>query len=405
MGLPLAGRLRKLVALQGALLGLSLTAALSLGPLLFERRPISIFTPHANPIVQLTTGWAVLLLMGLALALRASADGLTQAGAGRRMALFAILALLMTAWHWWLVDLGKTPIPSNQPNAGRDYYYISWQSNVYLCVLNRLPEWQGFSYVPHVYRPLPYGFTRTVELVTHYWPFACFSYRWFFNVWFLWATYQFASLFRSPTGAWFVTLFVVGLYPCSVFYYWGQLTDPMSHTFFVLGLIYIVEDRWVAFTAAVALGVLAKETAIILVPAYFACYWRMSLAAWGRSLLAAIMAIAAYVSARWPVGWRPDLRSINATSRLMIGPNLWGDSAYHSAAPIWQNYAFVAVYVGSFLPFILWRWRQQDPRLKAMLLSLTPLLLASNLCFGWLHEARNYLPLVPLLATMALEAL
>jgi hypothetical protein len=39
-----------------------------------------------------------------------------------------------------------------------------------------------------------------------------------------------------------------------------------------------------------------------------------------------------------------------------------------------------------------------------LFLTLVPLVLASNLCFGWMYESRNYLPLVPLLATMALEA-
>ena len=37
-------------------------------------------------------------------------------------------------------------------------------------------------------------------------------------------------------------------------------------------------------------------------------------------------------------------------------------------------------------------------------LTVVPLLLLSNLCFGWMYESRNYMPLVPLLATTAVAA-
>jgi len=57
--------------------------------------------------------------------------------------------------------------------------------------------------------------------------------------------------------------------------------------------------------------------------------------------------------------------------------------------------------VGAFLPFIAFGWRRIDGRLKAIFLTLTPLMLLVNLCFGWMYESRNYMPLVPLLATMA----
>ena len=79
-----------------------------------------------------------------------------------------------------------------------------------------------------------------------------------------------------------------------------------------------------------------------------------------------------------------------------------GPSAYRPSASITPNYVHPAVFVLPFLPLIAWRWRRLDPRLKVMCLTLTPLLLLSNLCFGWMYESRNYMPLVPLLATAAL---
>ena len=48
---------------------------------------------------------------------------------------------------------------------------------------------------PHQFRPLPYGFTRSLELVTGDWHFACLAYRWFFLYWFVWGFYRFVRLY------------------------------------------------------------------------------------------------------------------------------------------------------------------------------------------------------------------
>jgi hypothetical protein len=179
----------------------------------------------------------------------------------------------------------------------------------------------------------------------------------------------------------------------------------MSHTLFVLSMIYVIQDRWIALAASIALGVLAKETVLIVLPAYLVCYWRKGLAWWLKTMGLGAAAVTAYLAPRFPLGWRLGYASINATSQLMIGPNLWDSSLTPSPAPIYQNYLFPGIYIGAFIPFIMLRWRSLDPRLKALGITVTPLLLATNICFGWLHEARNYLPLVPLLMTMALPAI
>ena len=45
---------------------------------------------------------------------------------------------------------------------------------------------------------------------------------------------------------------LLAFYPLSVWYYQGQLTDPLSHALFVLSLIYVVQDRWLALAASLA---------------------------------------------------------------------------------------------------------------------------------------------------------
>jgi hypothetical protein len=195
---------------------------------------------------------------------------------------------------------------------------------------------------------------------------------------------------------------VVLLYPLSVLYYWGQLTDPLSHALFVLSLVYLLEDRPGPLALALALGVAAKETVVLLVPVYLACYWRRGFKAWVVTALLGSAAVAAFVAVR-STGWRPGYGAINGTSGLMITTNLGiGPPLYVAAAPLWANYVHPLLFVGPFLPTLIWRWRRIDPRLRTACFTLTPLLLLSNLCFGWLYESRNYMPLVPLLATAAL---
>jgi hypothetical protein len=192
------------------------------------------------------------------------------------------------------------------------------------------------------------------------------------------------------------------LYPLSILHYWGQLTDPLSHTLFVLAFLYLLEDRPLALAAALVLGIFAKETAVIIVPAYLACYWRRGVRTWLITAALGAVCVAAYLAVRLPLGWRPESHDINGIG-LVISPNL---GYKHPNAilivPLWENFLHPLLFIGAFIPFILSRWRYIHAHLRALFLVVTPLLLLSSLCFGWLYESRNYMPLVPLLATMAL---
>jgi hypothetical protein len=367
--------------------GLGLIALLCLVPLAIETPPLS-FLPAWESLFQAVAFRAiVLLVLGLVIAGRARLDERMEPGSGRLTMMLAVLAIALTACHWLIVD--------------REPALAHWQRDLYRGVFDHTYS------APHRYRPLPYGFTRLLEHGTGDWLFACLAYRWFFTFWFAWAWQRFARLFLSPSRALLALLPLPLLYPFSILYYWGQLTDPLSHTLLVLGMIYIIENRPFALGAALALGIVAKETAVLLVPAYFACYWRRGLPTVVRTGLLGVTAIAVFYGVRLFVdgGWRPAYRDINGTEGLMILTNLGiGEPLYSGAAPLFENYLQPFLFVGVFLPPIAWCWRSVDARLRALFLTLVPLVLASNLCFGWMYESRNYLPLVPLLATMALEA-
>jgi hypothetical protein len=371
--------------------GLGLIAALSLGPLLLEPRPVEFAAPYATEFARRASMALVAAAMIGIVIWRAALDRTCDPVAIRRAIGLMVLAALLTAIHYTIVDRQAFD-PDRFP------YVLSWQRGNYLAVLNGTLA----GYVPHVYRPLPYGFTRTIEMLTGDWRFACLAYRFFFTYWVLWAMRRFGQMFLLDRAGWIILVYVA-LYPLSIWYYIGQLTDPLSHFLFISAMILIVDDRWPALAGAVALGVLAKETALLLIPAYFACYYRDGREAWRRTAIVGLAGIAAYFAVRLHIGWAPDLRLINSNTVLMIRSNLGlKGRQYQSIAPLWQNYLHPALFVIAWLVPAVAKWRMIDAKLRAMAVVLVPLMLGVNLCFGWLYESRNYVPLLPLLVTMAL---
>jgi hypothetical protein len=362
-------------------LGLGLIALVSLPPLVGEPLPIDFLQPAE------TAGWAGKLLIVLLMATAVAAAALTTRTEDRwsaaSVAGAAILAALMTAWHWYRLD--------------SDPFKANWQRGLYLDILNHR------TVAPHLYRTLPFGFTRTLERLTGDWLFSCVAYRWFFTFWFVWGSYRFARLFYGQGLALLTMVPLVVLYPLSVQYYWGQLTDPLSHALFVFSLIWLIQDRWLLLAAALALGVMAKETVVLVVLSYFVCYLRQGWPALIKTSVLGLACAGAFLATRLPLGWQLSNSNINGTDALMIGTNLGlGEPLYNAAAPLYENYLHPLWFVGAFVPPIAWSWRRLDYRLRVLLLTLTPTLLLSNLCFSWMYESRNYMPLVPLHATAAL---
>jgi hypothetical protein len=379
----------QLQRLRGSLpwLGLLLVAALSLPPLLLERPEVQPVEPYADPLLAWVAKVVVLAAMFGAIHVAVWVASAEDPWAIWVEMPLVVLAGLLTAWHWYHLD-------SND-------FLAAWQRDMYFKIFNHTQE------PPHLFRALPYGFTRSLEHLTGDWTFSCVAYRWFFTWWFVWGCYRFARLWHPALMALTTLLPVALLYPLSVWFYWGQLTDPLSHALFVFAFIWTVQDRTALLGAALALGVLAKETVVLVVPVYWLCYWRGGL--WPLLKAAALGAVCviAFLAARLPFAWSLGYDKINGTQALMILDNLGfppPDRPYQPGAPIYHNYLHPALFVLPFVPFIAWGWRRIDRRLKVMCLTLTPLVILSNLCFGWLYESRNYMPLLPLLGSAALFA-
>jgi hypothetical protein len=363
---------------------MSALAVVSIAPFLLEHAPVTILPPYEETWQTVAGCGAILLLMAGAVIVRCHLDTATERNAIALNLLFVALAAVLTVLHWAIVDA----------NGGKEL----WQRDLYEKLF-------AFQYsAPHQFRPLPYGFVRALERVTHDWLFSCLAYRWFFSYWFVWGWYRLARTVHTTGRALLTLAVIVPLYPLSIMNYNGQLTDPLSHALFALSMLFIWEDRPVALAPALFLGVLAKETALILVPAYFACHWRPGSKAFVTTAALGAVGVAAFLAARRPLGWPSGDRPINGAG-LMIATNLGiGPPAFAGAAPWWllQNYLHPLVFVGIFLPAVACNWRRSDRCLRTLCVVLTPLLLLSNLCYGWMYESRNYVPLLPLLTTLAL---
>jgi hypothetical protein len=391
---------------RASIIGLGMTAILSVGPLVLSRRPVEMISAD-NRWIGFESRPFILAAMWLVIACRAWLD--------RRSGLFHALlinvclggaAIAMADWHWYAVDSASDIRPNGKLTGNQ-----SWQQELYQQVLNREPKHGTYSFVPHVYRPLPYGFARFLELLTGDWHFASWAYRWFFTYWFLWASWTFCRHYLRLSTAFAVVGWMVLLYPLSLWYYAGQLTDPMSHALFVLALFYIVTDQWWPLLFSLLLGVAAKETAVVLVLGYWACFWRGGLLSLAKSLGLLLGCICTYLAVRLPGGWLQSLasetsvfQSINATSGLMFRLNfeVRADWVAYRLRGI-ESYLLPALFVGAFVPGITRNWTRIDRRLRTLAVCVPPLVLASSLCFSWLREARNYMPLIPLLGSAAVS--
>jgi hypothetical protein len=380
--------------------GLGLLALLGLPPLV-AHGPVD-WVPSPGPGRAWVSKGGVVLLMLLGIAVcswaarrpaRAAANegpGLAEPWPARVTLLLLLLAGLMTAWHWDRID--------------REAETAAWQRAIYLDILSRGGDDPNRS-VPHVYRPLAYDCTRALERLTGDWAFACLAYRWFFLYWFMWFWYRFSRLFLPPGPALLALLPYLAYYPVSIARYSGQLTDPLSHALFALALIYLVQDRWLALLAALVLGVLAKETAVLLVPAYAACSWRRGAGAWGKTALLGAGCLLAFAATRWPLGWRPGA-TLNGVNGLLLWDNLGiGPPSAYSWVPLYERYLHPLGFVLPFLPPIVWNWSATDGKLRALFLTLTPLVVACHVALSWSYESRNYVPALPVLSTLAVQAL
>lgn len=324
-------------------LGLLAVAVISLAPLLFEPLPREPVAAYTSAALSYVAKFVTLLVLSCAISVQALLERCRKS-----IYLLCALAAAMTLVHFVMVD--------------RQRKDAAWQSELYFDILNHHRDAEDDQYrAPHQFRPLPYGFARSLELITGDRIFASWVYRWFFLYWFVWATYQFARLYLAPFRAALTVVPLALLYPFAIAFYMGQLTDPMSHALFIVSLLCVIQGRLILLAASLALGIMAKETVVIVVPAY-CLYARYKGVQPGRIILRAlglgVVCIAAFLATRMPLeGWSFNNQSMNGNEQSMVTSNLltpaWAARVgldpplYRSTVPMSQNYLQPLLFVGS----------------------------------------------------------
>lgn len=341
---------------------------------------LPMFAPRAFVSATPPTGLAAVVAYALALlvpcAAAVAAWRLVPAPSGRRKAvlilLFSILAAHLTLLHLRLVDQA-----SYFPGQGN----TQWQAEMNDANVTRDP-----TAIPHSYRFLPDSLVQLFETLTGSFVFSRTVYRVTFGFLLLLAIHRFATIYLSQTGALVVVLLYCLAYPVTIWAYAGQLNDPLSHLSFVVAFLALESGAFVYFLLAVAIGALAKESVVAMLGYYLLFHGPRDRKFWGRFCLAAVVSLAVVVGSRMSVA--PGGFSYSKVS----GVTLDHITANLAAYPLWVPQLVFSV--GIFLPFVVLGWRGAPSTPRRLTAFMLPVLLVSSVLFSWLHEARNYVPVM-----------
>ncbi|MBW7957514.1 MAG: hypothetical protein H3C68_06425 [Deltaproteobacteria bacterium] len=302
-----------------------------------------------------------------------------------KRAVFFLLILLTLM----LVDIHYMDIDTTSSYFGNTTNH-SWQVRGHEKILLLAPD-----FIPHSYRFLPNSMIRLIEFLTGDFSYARSLYRHTFMFLLLYSIYYYARMYCSQPAALVSVLFYAAIYPVSIRFYAGQLTDPMSHLLFVWSFILMKQDNFAGFSLTVLVGILAKES-IIIMPAYYLLSKIAAKEPASKQVLLVLASAALVFLVRLLI--IPDLgySRISGVSFSHISGNL-------AQYQIWPRQ--LAYTVGVFLPFFILSWKTSPRELRNLVLFILPPLVVSNMMFSWLHESRNLIPAVIPMAIITSEYL
>jgi len=304
------------------------------------------------------------------------------------------LFILLTLISFVLLDIHYIYIDSQSQYSSHYFDHISnpqWQIEIHRGILALDPK-----ILPHSYRFLPNSLTRVFEFLTGDFSYARALYRYTFMFLLLFSIYYYARLFYSHERALLSVFIYAMIYPISIRFYAGQLTDPISHLLFVWSFIFLQLDCFVYFCLSILIGLLAKET-ILVMPIYYVLIRMKDKKRWAQGGILLALGISIIFIIR-----------IMVTSNDLTYKNISGVEVSHvlrnlSYFDLWGRQ--VGFTIGILLPFFVLAWRTTRKELKHLVGFLLPVLLISNVIFSWVHETRNLIPVVIPMAIIASDYL
>ena len=354
--------------------GLAIVAIL---PFLF-RWPAPPPAPGWGALVRVALGYLAVLAVGYCM-YRAELLRLPRRDA-LVLALFVLLLTAVTCQvHRATVDYGR-PVFEGVSNT-------AWQSGLEDAII----QWSKFD-VPHTYRFLPNSIVRWFQIGGFNFETARSFYRLLCSLLLFYAIYRYARLFTNHLGGMIAMLLTAIVLPVSYENYGGQLNDPLSHLSFVLAFIFLETEEFAYLLATVVIGSLAKE-AILPMAGYYVLFGRKQK---GYPLKAAALCAggaAVALVVRYAV--------------LKGGPMGYGQISGTTLKHVWTNLsdtrwplAFLLT-AGAYMPFLALRWKETPATLRWLVVYWLPVIFVSSAFFSWLAEARNFMPVVFVLAVIA----
>ena len=353
-----------------------IVAAVAILPVIFKWRA----SPERTPVSFLITCLAYLAAGAIAYFIYRSERWRLTLGQAKVLAfLIFLLTSIVNNVHRVNVD--------HASNYFANISNLKWQQNVQDNVIQLSP-----SVIPHSYRFLPNAIVRWMEIAGAGYQPSRDAYRLVFGMLLFWAIYRYARLYTGHLGALIALLLVSVFLPVSFENYAGQLTDPASHLSFVLSFIFLETGQFWYLLTTLLLGSLAKET-VLAMAVYYVLFHRKDRQYRGKAVLLCTGATLFFFGARVAV-LRGNLHyaEISGVTASHIETNF-------SLAHVWAPLLLLTV--GGLLPFLKLAEKDTPRALKLEVLFLFPVLFASSLVFSWLHEARNWMPLVFVLAVIA----
>jgi hypothetical protein len=350
--------------------------------------------PEPSNLFARAPGWqflgclALVTVLGLLLGLVARLDAETGSGKAARHVGFTLLAALLTGLHFCTVDV----------------LHLDWQWAQYRAVLGH------FCAPPDQYRFLSQGTLWWMLQTNGSFTFSYLAYRFFFTCLLCHAIYTFARLYLRPLHAIIVVLVYAAFYRLSTRYYYGNLCDPTSHTVMLMALFFCQRRQFGAVICLVVLGTFIKETMLVIAPCWLLLgpepptRWRYQ-----DMLRVAVLVVAAlgvFLACRVPFHFHCDFQSLNRTSQLMVRSNFGLPHAHHtSLVPVFERYLHPVLFLFMWVPVLMWRRDLLPPGLIRTALYLAAALFATNLCFSWNYESRNFVPGLVLLVVCAVKVI
>ena len=289
-----------------------------------------------------------------------------------------VLVVTVTAFyiHKTLIDYGS---------HFHDLTNAAWQESLQNQVVRLSP-----TVLPHSYRFLPNAVVFWMQILRVQFTTASDIYRILAGILLFYAIYRYARLYTSHLGGLIAVVLSGLIYPVSFVGYAGQLTDPLSHLSFVLAFIFLETDDFLFFLTALLIGSLAKETVLGML-GFYVLFKRKDEHYLLKSAVVCASCLGAYFGVRMLVlHGNMQYQEVSGVGHHHIFVNL--------GTPVWP-YHFAST-VGAYIPFLILGWKDTPASLKKMVFYLLPLLFISSAFFSWLNEARNFMPLVFVLAVI-----